>query len=312
MSRALIVGHTGQDGRILWGQLAAQGFVLSGVSRSRLDGLDDTTPIDINDPAAVRHLVETLRPDQIYFLCAHHHSSQDLDSNAAKVWGPSWATHVHAFANFLQAAIESTPAARIFYASSSRIFGSALASPQNEDTPFKPECIYGVTKASAMMLASFYRKIHGLHVSCGILFNHESRLRPPQFISRRIVDGLLAIKKHEADVLEIGNLDARVDWGYAPDYTRAMQLILEVAPPGDYVVATGKLHSVGEMVAAAASRIGVDITGRIKETGGIIQRQSQMLCGDASKLRQATGWRPSVDFTAMVHRLVEEALRAGQ
>lgn len=311
MPRALIVGHTGQDGRILWKQLAAQGFVLGGVSRSRLDGLNDSAPIDINDAETVRRLVDGFHPDQIYFLAAHHHSSQEVDSNEAKVWAPSWATNVHAFANFLQASRAHNPSTRIFYASSSRVFGSAPASPQNEDTPLRPECIYGVTKASSMMLAGFYRKAYGMHVSCGILFNHESRLRPPQFVSRRIIDGLLAIKQQRAEVLEIGNLSARVDWGYAPDYTHAMQLMLEVAPPGDYVVATGETHSVDEMIKVAASCLELDTVGRIVESAGIIQRQPQPLCGDARRLRDAAGWRPSVGFAEMIRKLVGEAMLSG-
>ncbi|HXS74094.1 MAG TPA: GDP-mannose 4,6-dehydratase [Rhodanobacteraceae bacterium] len=310
MPRALIVGHTGQDGRILWQQLAAQGFALGGISRSRQDGLDGPVPTDINDADAVRRLVDNFCPDQIYFLAAYHHSSQDLDSNEVNVWGPSWATHVHAFSHFLQATRESNPAARIFYASSSRVFGPAPSSPQNEDTPFRPECIYGVTKASAMMLAGFYRRVHGMHVSCGILFNHESRLRPPQFVSRRIVDGLLAIRQQRAEVLEIGSLGARVDWGYAPDYTRAMQSMLETAPPDDYVVATGETHSVSEMIDVAASCVGVDTAGRIVESAGIIHRQPQILCGNACKLRNATGWRPSIGFTEMVRKLAEEAMHS--
>jgi GDPmannose 4,6-dehydratase len=312
MPRALIVGHTGQDGRILWQQLAARGFALGGVARARRDGFGDPAPVDITDAESVRRLVGDFRPDQIYFLAAHHHSSQDLDSNEAGVWGPSWATNVHAFSHFLGAAGAHDPATRIFYASSSRVFGSADASPQDEQTPLRPECIYGVTKASAMMLAGFYRRVHGMHVSCGILFNHESRLRSPQFVSRRIVDGLLAIKRGKAEVLEIGNLGARVDWGYASDYTRAMQLMLDMAPPGDYVVATGETHSVGEMVAVAASCIGLDTTGRIVESAGIIQRQPQTLCGDASKLRNATGWRPSIGFAEMIRRLAEEAMHSAE
>lgn len=308
MPRALIIGHTGQDGQILWEQLSAQGYALAGISRSRQNGLDTSAPLDITDPGAVRGVLHYFRPEQIYFLAAHHHSSQDAVPSEADVWRPSWAVNIHAFANFLNAAREQAPSTRIFYASSSRVFGSCPATPQNEETPLRPECIYGVTKASAMMLAGFYRKTQGMHVSCGVLFNHESRLRPPQFVSRRIIDGLLAIKQQRAKMLEIGNLSARVDWGYAPDYTRAMQLVLEVAPPGDYVVATGETHTVGEMIEVAASCLGLDTRGRIIESADIIQRQSQTLRGDSSKLRNATGWQPSVGFAEMIRRLAEEAV----
>jgi len=310
MPRALIIGHGGQDGRILWDQLVARDFSLIGISRHETrthaepwDGI-----VDITDLACVRRLIERFNPDQVYYLAAHHHSSEQLRGDDAELWRGSWEVHVHAFGHVLAAVADYCPQARIFYASSSRIFGDAETSPQDEDTPRRPACPYGVTKAAGMMLADYYVRERGLSVSCGILFNHESPLRGAQFVSRRVVDGLLALRDGRADRLEIGTLDARVDWGYAPDYTHAMQLLLDAPNAGNFVVASGIMHSVRDMVAIAADYLGVEWQERVVETSRLLKRGPQQLCGDASRLRRATGWAPSVDFAQMVRLLVDGAL----
>ncbi|MBS0571253.1 MAG: GDP-mannose 4,6-dehydratase, partial [Proteobacteria bacterium] len=184
----------------------------------------------------------------------------------------------------------------------------AQVSPQDESTPLRPTDAYGVTKAAGMMLADYYRRVHGLFVSCGILFNHESPLRGPQFVSRRIVDGLMALKDGRASSFEVGTLDSRVDWGYAPDYTRAMQLSLDATSPGDFVIASGVMHSVRDLVVAAARHLSIDWKGKVIETSAILQRDAQELCGDTSRLRAETGWQPQVDFDGMVRILVDAAL----
>jgi GDPmannose 4,6-dehydratase len=315
MPRALIVGHTGQDGRILWDQLAARGFSLVGVSRtaSRVHEADATGPIDLADEGAIARLVAQSSPDQVYYLAAHHHSSQDAGAGDADAWNDSWIVHVHGFGHLLRAVQASCPSARVFYAASSRVFGQAATSPQDETTPHRPECVYGVTKAAGLLLADYFHRRHGLAVAGGILFNHESPLRGAQFVSQRVVDGLVAMKLGRADVLQVGSLDARVDWGWAPDYTRAMQLLLDGGQAGEFVVATGRTHAVRDLVAAAADHLGIDWEGRVVETAKILTRPAQALCGDASKLRAATGWAPSIDFRAMVGRLADAALaRAAQ
>ena len=310
MPRALIVGHSGQDGSILWNQLAERGFSLIGISRQQLRTYRAqwNANLHITDMEAVHHLVDEYQPDQIYFLAAHHHSSEQVRSDHAELWRNSWAVHVHAFGHFLESAASFCPHTRIFYASSSRVFGKVTSSPQDESTPLRPACAYGVTKASAMLLADYFVRERGLSVSCGILYNHESPLRGPQFVSRRVVDGLLALKQNRADVLEVGTLDARVDWGYAPDYTHAMQLILDAAGAGNFVIASGVTHTVREMVTIAADYLGVDWQGRVIETAQLLRRDPQQLCGDATRLRSMTGWAPSVDFPQLVRILVDAAL----
>lgn len=310
MPRALIIGHHGQDGRILWGQLANLGHSLVGIARDcvQVHGLEWDDPCNIDDADQVRRLIEGVMPTEVYFLAAHHHSSQDRVAADAALWNRSWATHVLAFTNVLAAVAESSPKAKVFYASSSRIFGPATSGCVNESSPRNPEDCYGVTKAAGMNLADYYRRVHGVAVSCGILFNHESALRQPQFITQRVVRGLVAIQRGEIDHLELGSLGASVDWGYAPDYTRAMQMILATETPGDFVVATGVLHSVRDLVEAAAEHIGLDWRSVVVEAGGILNRRAQGLCGDSSRLREMTGWAPTVSFDEMIGCLIDAEL----
>jgi GDPmannose 4,6-dehydratase len=215
---------------------------------------------------------------------------------------------VHGFGHLLQAIASAAPECRTFYAASSRVFGCAEVPFVDETTPFRPDDSYGVTKAAGILLADYYRRVHGIFVSCGILFNHESPLRGPQFVTQRVVRGLVAVARGEATHLELGNLDARVDWGYAPDYTRAMQAMLEAPVPADFVVATGATNSVRDLVEVAATHLGIDTSNVVIETGALLKRGAQGLRGNAARLRAATGWAPSVDFRTMVRILIDAAL----
>jgi len=308
--RVLIVGSAGQDGRILWGQLQEQGDELIGITRRDVQSLRDSPrpAVDIFCECAVRRLVEDFAPERVYFLAAHHHSSEDRGSREGEIWNSSWRTHVDAFRNFLEAIRVTGLPARIFYASSSRVFGNPDFSPQNEDTPVRPICLYGITKATGMMLARHYRETHGVWASCGILYNHESPRRGRQFLSQRVAHGLVALKEGRETKLEIGNLEARVDWGYAPDYTRAMRLIVEAAPAGDYVIASGSTHSVREMIEVAGDFLEFPWHGAVVENPAVLQRPALALWGDASRLQATTGWRPTQTFEDLVRIMVNAAL----
>ncbi len=310
MTRAIIVGCEGQDGQILWEQLSSRGFALVGVGRRsvRAHLTDWADPIDVGDAASVQRLVGDFRPEQIYYLAAHHYSSQDVAALDACLWEASWGVHVTGFLHFLRAVREVQSTTRIFYASSSRVFGKPSGERQNEQTCLRPDCIYGVTKYTGMMLAEYYRRAFGVHVSCGILYNHESALRGGQFLSQRVVRGLAAIKAGRLRCLELGSLSARVDWGYAPDYTRAMQLILDYELSGNFVIASGVTHSVRELVEVAAESLELDWKEVVVENTAILQRDPVCLCGDSSKLKNATGWQPRVGFREMITLLVGAAL----
>jgi GDPmannose 4,6-dehydratase len=306
--RVLIIGSTGQDGRILWEQLQAEGHDLAGVARERRHTLREATlpAVDIGCERAVTKFIEEFAPDRIFFLAAHHHSSEDRAGLDGELWNLSWRTHVEAFRNVLEAVRVTGLPARIFYASSSRIFGTPDCSPQTEATAIKPSCIYGITKATGMMLARYYREKH-VWASCGILYNHESPLRGPQFLSQKVASGLVAVKEGRQSRLEVGSLDSRVDWGYAPDYTRAISLILEAPAPNDFIVASGKTHTVREMIEIAADCLGLSWQTVVVENPSLLQRPTLPLCGDASRLRAATGWSPQHSFEDMVRRMTSAA-----
>jgi GDPmannose 4,6-dehydratase len=171
----------------------------------------------------------------------------------------------------------------------------------------RPICYYGISKSTGMMVADYYRRTHGIHVSSGILYNHESPLRGREFLCQRVAYGLAEIKAGLREKLEIGNLEARTDWGYAPDYTRAMQSVLHHDCPGNFIIATGAIHSVYEMIETAAKYLGVNCKDSIVENRAILQRSPLPLCGDPTHLRQVTGWEPRVSFDNMIRILVEAA-----
>jgi GDPmannose 4,6-dehydratase len=307
--RGLIVGASGQDGRILSKQLEERGYSVLGISRSGTKALHCTwsDPVDICNEEDVRHVVNTFRPDELYFLAAYHHSSQDPTSREVEVWTMSWTVHVEAFKYFLESIRIIGLPTRIFLASSSRIFGMPATSPQTEQTPYNPVCVYGITKVTAMMLAKHYRELHGVWVSTGILYNHESQYRDGCFVSKKVAATLVAIKRGRESRLEVGRLDAQVDWGYAPDYTHAMQLILSAEVPDDFIVATGKIHTVQDMIEIAARYLDLDWRKVVVENPALLQRPSFPLLGDASRLRERTGWIPSTGFQRMVEILIRDA-----
>lgn len=282
---ALIVGSAGQDGRILAAQLAAKGVLVTGVDRG---------DIELGDPAAVAALVAKVAPKAIYYLAAHHHSSEDKPEPTPVLLEKSIAINVTGLVHVLEAA----GSAHVFYAASSHVFGVPTGVTQNEDTPRRPINVYGMTKSVGMDLVRFYRDTRGVHASTGILYNHESPFRGPSFLSSRLAR---AAARREKTV--VGSLSANVDWGWAADYTEAMQRIVACEDPGDYVVATGKAHSVADFAQAAFAAVGLDAGEYVTEAAGIVQKPGAVLVGDASKLRR-TGWAPTVSFEEMVGRLV--------
>ena len=295
---ALIVGAHGQDGRLLGEQLerAARRVVRLG-----------RNDIDLLDPAAVAALLKTHQPEEVYYLAAHHHSSQDpLGGDEALLFRASFDVHVVGLLNFLDGMRLHAPRTRIFYAASSHVFGESESALQNEQTPLVPAGVYGITKTAGMHCCRYYREAHGLFAATGILYNHESAYRRPNFVSQRIIQGVRAIGAGRADSLVLGDLSARVDWGYAPDYVDAMRRILALPEADDFVVATGESHSVREFVEIAFEAAGLDWRSHVAEDSGRITRQIRGLTGDASKLRAFTGWQPSVTFRQMVKLLLDD------
>lgn len=296
MSHAVIVGAGGQDGQILRQRLQAEGVQVTPIGREDLD---------LECESEVGELLSQ-HPSEVYFLAAHHHSSQDpLESDDALLYAESHKVHATGAIHFLEAIRQRSPETRFFYASSALVFGNPTEDSLNEESPIRPECLYGITKAEGMRLCAYYRSRHGVRASVGILFNHESLLRKPKFLIPKVLCSAIAISRGGAEKLVLGDLSARVDWGYAPDYVDAMVRILRLDTPDDFVIASGETHSVSEVVEFAFSSLGLDWKEHVVEAPSLLHRRRRTFSGDTSRLRNATGWEPSLDFRAMLQTLLD-------
>lgn len=312
MSRtALIVGSGGQDGSLLTQNLTRHGYCVVGVRRDSVvsTALNTEFPaVDIRDSGAVETLVRRTMPDKIYFLAAHHHAAQEKTEDDATLFRLSHDIHVGAFINFLEAARRHAAAARIFYAASSHVFGSPECDEQDENTPMRPVSPYGVTKAAGLSVCNYYREMRGLFVTGGILYNHESPLRSPQFISRKLARAAALAKAGDNGSVTVGNLEATADWGWAEDFVEAMRLMLDLEEPGTFVVATGQRHTVRDMAEAAFSAVGLDYRAFVGMDSGVLHRNTSRLKGNPAKLCRKTGWAPTLAFPQMIAELVRAEL----
>lgn len=309
---AIVVGHTGQDGYYLTELLRQNDFAVTGISSrtvtSTLGGLPNT--VDICRFDEVSSLLDAVQPDEIYFLAAWHHSSEEMQPNSRETFTRSQAIHCDAFLNFLDAALLHCPRARIFYASSSHIFGDVTYTPQDENHPISPQNIYGLTKAYGMEMARYYREHHGLFVSCGILYNHESPQRDSKFLSQKIAFGAVSIREGRQDTLQLGNPEAVIDWGHAADYVRGMKAGLGLIDPLDFIIASGKPHTVREFAQLAFKSCGLPADTRIEIDSSFQGKPEPSMAriGDVSLLRNLSGWEARYDFEALVDDLVKHAL----
>lgn len=311
MTRALIVGSEGQDGRLLFDLLVGEGVTVLGLGKgtARSTEGDATTAVDLSCRGEVEDLVRKWNPDEVYYLAAVHQAAEDATPpDDVELFERSHAVHVTGLLHFLEA-LSVRKAGALFYAASSLIFGAPQESPQDETTPFRPRDIYGITKTAGSHACRYYRRIRGVNASVGILFNHESPLRRHNFVSQKIVRGAVAIASGEQHKLTLGSLSAKIDWGFAPDYARAMTLIVRSATPDEYVIATGETHSVQEFAEIAFQKLRLDWREHVVEDPNVLTRQSTVRVGDASRLRERTGWGPSVSFPGMVALLVDAAVK---
>jgi GDPmannose 4,6-dehydratase len=308
---AVVVGAYGQDGRLLCAELENNHYEVTRIGRTTVcTGKAPARPFDIRDAAAVDRLVETTEPDEIYYLAAHHHSAEESTGDTAVLLRESFTIHCLCLLNFLSAIQRLRATARLFYASSSLVFGNPDKAPQSEETPRRPVCAYGTTKLAGMNICDIYRR-EGVFCSSGILFNHESPYRSPQFVTKKIAIGAVNIYLGVANELTLGSLAAQADWGCAADYVAAMRAILSLPEPGEFVVATGKLHSVRDFARAAYSGLGLEYEQYVREDPGLVQRPVRTVpfVGDASKLTAATGWSPQIGFEEMIRDMVQQELK---
>ncbi len=328
--KALITGVTGQDGSYLAELLLEKGYEVHGMirrassfNRERIEHIYKD-PYgkqlsfflhygDLTDSSNLNRMLERVQPDEIYNLAAQSHVRVSFDV-------PEYTADVDAVGTLrlIDAIRETGINCRFYQASTSELYGKALESPQSEKTPFYPRSPYGVAKLYAYWIVVNYREAYGLHASNGILFNHESPRRGENFVTRKITLTAAAIKEGRKECLYLGNLNARRDWGYAPDYVRAMWLMLQRDTPDDYVIASGETHSVREFIEKAFGVFGMPIAWRgsgIQEegidtkTGDVRVRidpkyfrptEVDFLHGDPSKAKKILGWKPSIAFDALV------------
>lgn len=291
----VVTGAGGQDGTLLTRLLTARGH--------RVIGLGRAGPVDVTDPQAVDRLIAIERPSRVYLLAAVQHSSQDPPPDPVRLARDSHLVNTLQVQHFAEAVLRHDTGTRLFYAASSHVFGPGDGVPRDEGSGLRPASVYGLTKAAGLLACRTYRA-RGMFATAGILFNHESPLRPEKFVSRKIVTAVARIQRGQARELVVGRLAAGADWGYAPDYVEAMTSVLDLDAPDDFVMATGEQHTVAEFCATAFGLAGLDWTRYVREEPSVLTRSDPPAVGDARRLRERTGWRPSVDFTGMVRALL--------
>jgi GDPmannose 4,6-dehydratase len=260
---------------------------------------------DLLDQSSMTSIVDEVGPDEIYNLAAQ--SFVPASWSQPVLTGEFTALGV---TRMLEAIRQVNPAIRFYQASSSEMFGNAVESPQNEETPFYPRSPYGVAKVYGHWITVNYRESYGLYASSGICFNHESPRRGKEFVTRKISDGVARIKLGRASELRLGNLDAQRDWGYAGDFVRAMWMMLQPPAPADFVIATGRTHSVRDFVRVAfeAAGLGSYEPYIVVDPRFVRPAEVDQLIGDASKAKRALGWEPTVGFEELVAMMVEADL----
>lgn len=308
--RAIIVGAGGQDGRILFDLLNGIGYEVVGLDTTsvRSNFGFDVSRLNILDSKDVSEFIASLKPQEIYYLAAFHHSSQDVGPGNTTLFSASMDVNVRGLVNFLEAVRQYSPLTRLFYAASSHIFKGSGTDCQNENTPVNPLCVYGITKAAGFFTCRYYRNEFSLFASVGIMYNHESSLRSENFISRKIIASAVRIKMGLQEKLVVGDLNAAIDWGYAPDYVEAMRLALMLDHADDFIIATGKLHTVRDFVTAAFSYFDMDYRDYVSEDQSIISKKQYRLIGDSSKIKEMTGWSPKTSFDEMIRVMIDDEL----
>jgi len=329
--RALITGITGQDGAYLSSLLLDKGYEVYGsvrrtssINTGRLSELGvleniNLVSMDLSEITNIQRVIEQIEPNEIYNLAAQSFVQTSFEQ-------PIYTSEIDAIgvSRILEVIRMMGGKAKFYQASTSEMFGKVQASPQNEETPFYPRSPYGVSKLYGHWMTVNYREAWGMHACSGILFNHESPLRGTEFVTRKISLGVAEIAKRKKKDISLGNLNAERDWGFAGDYVHAMWLMLQQEVPKDYIIATGKTHSVRSFVEKAFEVIDVKIDwvkekedeiGKCKKTGRDLininkefnrPSETDHLLGDASLAKDEIGWEPNIDFDNLVEMMVKK------
>lgn len=314
MPKALITGITGQDGSYLAEFLLQKGYQVFGMVRrtshhsfERIEHLLDRVTIvtaDLLDQHSLTVIMQDVQPDEVYNLAAQSYVPTSWTQPV--LTGEFTALGV---TRILEAIRLGSPRSRYYQASSSEMFGKVTETPQRETTRFYPRSPYGVAKVYGHWITVNYRESYGIYAASGILFNHESPRRGMEFVTRKVSDGVARIKLGLASELRLGNLEAQRDWGYAGDYVDAMWRMLQQPTPEDYVIGTGKTHSVRQLVETAFGHAGLDYTKYVVMDPAFMRpAEVDMLLADPRKAREELGWEPKVDFEGLVRMMVDADL----
>ena len=311
MKKALITGIAGQDGLYLAELLSGKGYKVYGIDKSAQnlpaygkDIINHFYEIDLNKPTAIRKIVKEISPDEIYHLAAYHFSSQK-GGNKKKSFRQFYFINQLATNEILDTILHHNNKCRFFYASSCQIFGKVESFPQNEQTAFRPDSLYSISKAAASNLCRFYRDNHGIYASVGILYNHESVRRPNSFVTTQIAIAAAKASLGQPIKLILRDLNSNVDWGDAEDYVNAMWLSLQHPISDDYIIASGLTHSVGEFARIAFASVGLNSDDFVFQESKINTVEKLPLIGDPSKIKKICKWTPLITFDNLVKKMVD-------
>lgn len=320
IKKALITGISGQDGSYLAELLLEKGYEVHGFQRR--DAIEDSEHrfpnirnildkshlhlCSIESYPSIFKLIHQIQPDECYHLAAKSFVDFSFDREFSTL-----NTNINGTHYVLSSIKEAAPKCKFYFAASSEMFGNAKLSPQDEDSPFCPRSIYGISKLAGFHLTQNYRSQYGLFTCSGILYNHESPRRGYSFVTRKIVSHAVRIKRGEITELRLGNLDAKRDWGHAKDYVRAMWLMLQQDSPDDFVIASEKLHTVKEFVERVFRYLGLNYKDHVVIDSKLFRPTERVdLRGNAQKAHQKLGWRAEFSFEDLINDMIQQELRA--
>ncbi len=317
MKKILITGIGGQDGSLLAEFLVKKGHQIYGIIKreaienpnQKLKNIDriknqvELMPVSVTDPMAIYKAIKKIQPDEIYHLAANSFVSYEFEDEITIMDSNFNSTYY-----LVSSIYEVNKDCKFFFAGSSEMFGEPLESPQNEGSKFNPKSIYGISKISSYYLLKNFRDKKGMFACTAIMYNHESSRKKSEFVTKKIIETAVQIKNGKATELELGNVDAVRDWGYAPDFIRAIDLMMSQPTSDDYIIATGKLHSVRDFAETAFKILGLELDRYLKVNTKYFRASEHLpLCGDASKLRNL-GWAPTKTLPEMIEKMIEEEL----
>jgi GDPmannose 4,6-dehydratase len=318
MKRVLITGITGQDGSYLAELLLSKGYEVHGIVRRmaledplhrlwRLRHILDKITLhagSMESYPSLFNIVETVEPDECYHLAAQSFVSYSFEDEFSTI-----NTNINGTHYLLSSIKRKAPHCRFYFAASSETFGKVRETPQDENTPFHPRSPYGISKVAGFELTRNYREAYDLHASCGILFNHESPRRGHEFVTRKITSHAALIKLGKEKRIKLGNIQAKRDWGHARDFVRAMWLMLQQEKPDDYVIATGKSHTVEDFLKKSFALLDLDYRNHLDiDTALYRPSEVMVLMGNYAKAKKVLGWQPVITFDELIREMVDSDL----